>query len=302
MQLSRTAKTCTLLLFVIILYFVIRYGIITIKLSHHYSSTIKQSSNQTIKQLSIHYGIFCTKHDTEQRHKIRNILSKQLSTIALDWIDFNLTFVIGEKNATGSLLNESKFYQDIAFLDIKENMNEGKTYEWFKSAHVNMNKNKNNYQQIMVFKADTDTFLCLNQFVKDLLNITSNMKSKYMYYGRINTYAKCGGFWHPRICPPKSCTNFSTERCWIYMSGGIYGLSLPLINAIFSDHEDLKIQKNGMEDLLVGHWIKQTNVSKQVQIIHRDNGILWCHQNRNLWDTNDYIQTCQNKTTESCTK
>ena len=105
-----------------------------------------------------------------------------------------------------------------------------------------------------------DTILCLGIFIEDLLKYQS---SKYLYYGRTNSFQTCG---RRACCPPEGCDGFYGD-CWIYKSGGLYGMSMPLINAIFEDDRAANL-KIGNEDLHVGLWVKQTDVRTEVHSVH----------------------------------
>ena len=72
------------------------------------------------------------------------------------------------------------------------------------------------------------------------------------------------------MCPSIHCNNFEFhffKQCWIYMRGGIYGLSIDLLRFIFLN--DQGIEKK---------WIKNTNLYENIDVIHRENGMIWCHQ------------------------
>ena len=257
---------------------------------------IIESTKPSTKSLFVHYGILCMKEQTELRNAIRQSLSTQYSAISqkeLENWDFTLTFVIGERNPTEKLSSESELHQDITILPINENMNNGKTYEWFNYAYRQSKGARDAYQNYMVFKADMDTIVCLDIFIEDLLKYQS---SKYLYYGRTNGYEYCGR----RHCPPKGCDGFYGD-CWIYKSGGLYGMSMPLINAIFED--DLAASfKNGFEDIQVGLWINQTDVRTKVNSVHQENCVLWCHSDKVMegWNAINVEQCCAGNWSSGC--
>ncbi|CAG8590468.1 5651_t:CDS:2 [Dentiscutata erythropus] len=125
---------------------------------------------------------------------------------------------------------ESKMYGDIVILNITENMNEGKTFEYFKWFAKNR---KDNY----MVKLDDDAFFHLIHYYRDLQDIPRER----VYYGNavrdhLGTYT--------------------------YMAGGGYTLSHDLvIDIVGSDWASSNVI--GHEDWLVGEWI--CHVAKEMK-------------------------------------
>ena len=170
---------------------------------------------------------------------------------------------IGEKNASKELLAERDLHRDLTILDIEENMNRGKTYEWFKHAYNNNQRDK--FAHYLVFKSDMDTIACLHGFVGDLLNATQQSESKYLYYGVPLPH-----------CYAKGCKAFEGQ-CWHVMAGRLYGLSMPLMEAIFDDDRASDL-KRGKEDVQTAKWINKTSVREEVDCIDREEGAFACHR------------------------
>jgi len=104
--------------------------------------------------------------------------------------------------------------------------------------------------------------------------------------GRMNTRDLCGEAWW---CPPKDCTAFGDDGCWIYMSGGIYAMSLRLLRKIMS----VKQEPIGHEDLTTAGWIRNMSLGTQIDVMHHLNGELWCHGSTSLWYDERAIDDCQ---------
>jgi hypothetical protein len=176
-------------------------------------------------------------------------------------------FVMG-RSYKDTLQPGPEFPSNTLILDIKENIDKGKTFAWFS-------------QGIELFH--DVPFHPLNGIVKMDVDISANWTelgtsvipklSAGFYLGRVNDNAICGGSSH---CPPVGCNDFS-GNCWIYMSGGWYGLGLDLakslINCDYANNHRI-----GWEDLMVGKWIKHCSAGSAV-IYGVENGDFFCHSN-----------------------
>ena len=136
-------------------------------------------------------------------------------------------------------------------------------------AASKMLKNETNaYELSGIVKMDTD---CAVNWTKLDMDIFSMNVSKKYFIGRPNTNSKCGGGNH---CPPQGCIDFSKD-CWIYMSGGWYGLNLHLVETIMNCTY-ARYHTVGIEDLMVGQWILHCS-NQEVFVWGFENGILFCH-------------------------
>ncbi|CAG8739818.1 30310_t:CDS:2 [Gigaspora margarita] len=130
------------------------------------------------------------------------------------------------------LEEESKMYGDIVILNITENLNKGKTFEYFKWLAKHR---EDNY----LVKLDDDTFIHLIHYYRDL----QDLPRKRAYYGNALGYKR------------------GTYR---YMGGAGYTLSRDLvIDIVESDWVSSNVKGN--EDRVVGDWdIKKWNAIKDM--------------------------------------
>ena len=125
-------------------------------------------------------GIFSTLNHQDRRDLIRSYLNKTLDHFDTDAIKYN--FIIGKPSSYREykILNEENdIYNDISVLDVNENMNDGKTYEFFKSV-VDINEHDETFNPKFVLKCDDDVCLkCiilklkLNMFLIDFIDFTT---------------------------------------------------------------------------------------------------------------------------------
>ncbi|KAF0404138.1 glycosyltransferase family 31 protein [Gigaspora margarita] len=121
------------------------------------------------------------------------------------------------------LEEESKIYGDIVILNITENMNNGKTFEYFKWFAKHRDDN-------YLLKLDDDSFLHLIHYYRDL----QDLPRKRAYYGNA-------------ILNIDSVTN-------TFLGGGGYTLSRDLIMDI-TGSDWVSSNAVGTEDWLVGKWV-----------------------------------------------
>lgn len=146
-------------------------------------------------------------------------------------------------------------------------MNGGKTFEWFQHAA------KAYPSASFVFKCDTDTAVdwgALEPYLSDLRS-----SGDLSFVGHMNDWESCGHFSH---CPPKGCRNM-TGDCWVYMSGGFYGLSGALARRL-ADCPYAQANRVGPEDLVTGKGVKRCGDGTE-RVEHVRNGIAWCHSKQN---------------------
>ena len=177
--------------------------------------------------------------------------------------DIQLYFFAG---SIGNYTEEDSLYHDIAQDKFQENMLKGKLLHMYKYAL----REKANFDYII--KMDTDVAVQWPSLCKDL---SSRNASGNVYFGRSNQHF-CGPHEH---CPSVNCSNFNnTNGCWMYMSGGLFGISKPLMTSLL----DLRgVHWNGLADLQLGRIIKklkEDRPSEEIDIVHWDNGVHFCHQ------------------------
>jgi hypothetical protein len=181
----------------------------------------------------------------------------------------HLVFVLGNSR----YLDED--HADILRLQIHENMDEGKTFQYFSSAIDWFLSHNVSYHPLNgIVKMDTDTAVDWPAFSKF---VTTRLKPMY-YAGRLNNRLICGNLDH---CPPYGCQDFS-DGCWVYMSGGWYALSLDLAIATVLNCAYSASHTVGYEDLTVGNWI--AHCATDVSVVHVENGDFFCHSSQVLDD------------------
>jgi hypothetical protein len=151
---------------------------------------------------------------------------------------------------------------DVVVGNFSENMNDGKTFEWLRYAatfHTDVH---------IVLKIDTDTSIKWSRLQEHMLMAPSLQ----FYIGRVNSRDVCG---NTVYCPPDACHDMK-GRCWVYMSGGFYGMSLIMASRISTCTYALQ-HKSGYEDLMCGRWIKHCINTADYNVINVMNGDAWCH-------------------------
>jgi len=123
-------------------------------------------------------------------------------------------------------------------LDIKENMNEGKSLQYFKEASALFPSAD------YVYKMDTDMGVCLDDLLSTLVSAASSGAD---YVGWRQNYVSCG--MQPR-CPPYG----ADKEDWFFMSGSFYGMRRELVLLVTGSEENAR--KNiGDEDLMMGRMV-----------------------------------------------
>jgi len=243
------------------------------------------SENPDVKL--IYYGIFSVASLQRDRDRIRMILKHQMENYSMENIKLVVKFVIGNNQIDNRVLDEQFKYHDIIVLPVAENINEAKTYYYFKYVLRELRDQGSN---ALIFKADHDTFFCAPVILPMLMKISHDSMA---YIGRINTREMCG---NTEWCPPAGCTAFG-ENCWIYMSGGIYGLSITLLRETMSKEQE----KQGVEDLTVASWIRHAGLASLVETHGHQNGEYWCHgeAGTRLWMNPKALNQCRTLLEES---
>lgn len=170
----------------------------------------------------IFLGVFTKEDNYNRRQIIRDTYLKNKSNNVI------FKFITG-RPTTKKFINEIKEYHDILPLDIKENMNKGKTYEYFYTIAEIFN----NYNLDFVIKADDDSYIRLDLMEKDLN--TTNNKMSYWGYLVGNTF----------------------------MGGECYGLSFDLVKWIHNSNITRK-NKYGHEDSQVQKWFVWDKINNNI--------------------------------------
>ncbi len=209
--------------------------------------------------LSVLVGIMITAQVTQQhRDNIRLTLTNSKCSC-----DIKALFFAG---SSGDFAQENSAHKDIVQLSFSETMNGGKTYRWFAFANALQTSGVHEFEAVFKMDADTSVDWC------GLCNVVAESKNggPHYYIGRLNDHDNCGEM---PLCPPINCSGFS-QGCWVYMSGGMYGMSSLSLKKIMR-HRYPRDHAVGHEDIQVGLWFKHALPS--VALVNIDNGIIWCH-------------------------
>jgi len=213
------------------------------------------------------------------RDDLRRSLMRATSRQALD-CTFRLIFFMGkQKQPDGSLYcapsiyTEAQSHGDIVVGDFEENMEGGKTFEWFKYGSKMS-------QFDIIIKMDSDTTVHWGSLSKVLHK--NVMLGLPLYIGR-NNNAICG---FPELpwCPPLWCKNFD-GACWIYMSGGFYGVTSATVRGLMQNPWTSMYTNSvhlAAEDLLFAYWLLDASKKGYIsmlglQLLDFPNGLHWCH-------------------------
>jgi hypothetical protein len=165
------------------------------------------------------------------------------------------TFVIGgNPNGSTELMDDShpitldpsaiaNAENDATYLNIRENMEEGKSQTWFKFATKVMDL----YDMDYVSKCDSDSLVfvpSLFEFAKR--NLPPAPYNQRIYVGKMYDLQLCGGLDKPHCLAMKGRA---------YMVGQLYILSADLVYYITSDQVDRKGLSVGFEDYDIGRMV-----------------------------------------------
>jgi hypothetical protein len=191
------------------------------------------NNNLQNNNLVVFVGVLTMDKKFKRREIIRDTYLKYKS----DNIIFK--FIIGYPKEDDEILlklqEENDINHDILFLNIKENMNKGKTYEYFKWIGEIYNEDDIDF----VIKADDDSYIRLDKLENDL----KKQPKKLSYWGYLvgNTF----------------------------MAGECYGLSFDLIKWIH-DSPIPKMYKNGHEDSQLQKWFEWGNINNNINYLPRN--------------------------------
>lgn len=213
------------------------------------------------KSVKLVLAVFSIERDAEHQEVIRNTWWKQRGLcLAADGpkqdCSVYTAFVHGNESNSRS--------PDVLKVNIKENMNKGKSHTWFQYAATNFP------WATHIGKMDVDTYPYLKQLVTSLAQHHGTCET---YIGKPVVWKRCffggGGAW----CPPPRCgkplsQNFlhysGGDECWSYMQGGLYIMSQHLAAEVTTPGTDWSKHKEGFEDLVTGRGIASYARSKNV--------------------------------------
>ncbi|CAG8450267.1 5785_t:CDS:2 [Acaulospora morrowiae] len=205
----------------------------TVTLSSFIDDTYIKHPPGVDQNLTIFIGIFTVYEKIEIRNCLREVYTHNNVALArylgVKKSPVTIRFILGlpkDEHNKDKMEEESKMYGDIVILNITENVDDGKTFEYFKwfAKH-----REDNY----FVKLDDDAFIHLIHYYREL----QDLPRQRAYYGAVY-YGK----------------GPDDDRAFSSMGGAGYTLSRDLIiDIVGSDWVISNV--NGYEDRLVGDWI-----------------------------------------------
>lgn len=208
-------------------------------------------------------GIFSTPDKYDRRSLIRTLMSRYFDGIDKAILDYS--FIVAQSSditQNEELIKESERFADIMSLDIPENMDNGKTFHFYKHLHQLHEKNET-FQPHFVTKCDDDTMLVIPALLNSLKELDCNQN---IYWG-----TSAGRSQHfPE-----------------YFRGLAYILSWPLVKWI-GNSDISTLHQQGIEDARTGQWLQSLNYIYPKQSLSRVD---------NLWDMGDWNQLALKEST-----
>ena len=158
---------------------------------------------------------------------------------------------------------------DVVYLNIKENMNRGKTPTWFKYATM-FNDSLDNYVFDYIAKIDSDVLLSIPNLL-DMINNNLPREPKNVYGGILCDERACGD--------PKRC--FKVLQGKVYMTGQFYFLSHDLARYISNDKLDRAGISLYSEDVDLAMWVHSSKRILNLIILNNKN-VFWVHNAKEL--------------------
>ena len=198
-------------------------------------------------------GLYSSAKDFDRRSLIR------LTYLHHKPADIDIYFVLGQPETEHHetlVTLEMSVYKDIIVLNITENMNEGKTFEFFKTIGSTFSEGDYTF----VTKMDSDAWCDLPNFALLLRELIQQGKSTGVYFGRVMSG-------------------------WVgeFMAGMGYSLSWDLVRWITTD-EYPPSHRVGDEDQLVAEWLRHS--SKVLHFVSDDKNIYDSPESEGEWAQN----------------
>lgn len=275
----------------------VEHGLVPInrrtQLSDGYDRSYLQSANRPPRML---VGVFTTVEEKNRRQKLRDYIFKNPSRMdsrlcSLDeFMQRNLpaecqviyTFVVGANmNPKGPLTHTDKSQMpilvnpkylpevesDVTYLNIRENMNKGKTPTWFKYASkISSTFGENSIDYIA--KLDSDTLISIPNLL-DMLNYDLPTVPRNVYGGIVCDEKACGD--------PERCHKILQGK--IYMTGQFYFISHDLASYISDDKLDRASISQYSEDVDLGMWVHSSNRILKMIVLNNKN-VFWIHNTK----------------------
>lgn len=214
----------------------------------------------SLAPVNVFVGVFSVDAAYERRHLIRSTYARHSKAIdprtGQPGQNVQVRFILGRprQNHARRIALEMEMYNDVVVLDIKENMNRGKTHAYFKWASENatvpvyyertggeggvaVGFQKADY----VVKADDDAFLVLSELERHL-RVSPREKT---YWGCTFPASPC-----------ERCADYETDLIRnLFMAGEAYALSADLVQYV-ATYEPLLAYTAGAEDKRVAKWMR----------------------------------------------
>lgn len=221
------------------------------------------------------YGVFSVLDQADGRRIIRETWmddpavcnnSTARSTSPAANCTMQVVFVIGRVSGDherAAIEAENSTYGDIVELECAENMNDGKTYSWFSYATTRFSENVS-----LIGKGDMDTYIYADELSEAVRGFWVTNQT-YLYGGVALDFFNCGEWDH---CPKK----------WVYMSGQMYFLSVPLLRWIVDpENHEVRSQITGHEDLTTGRWVSMIKETVIRYCFYYEN-VPWYHPMKDM--------------------
>ena len=156
---------------------------------------------------------------------------------------------------------------DLTILNIRENMNDGKTLTWFNYAASLLDFLSIDY----VAKMDCDTYLNTDLFLdfihRDLKYEPSGQRPRRIYGGILNEAISCGLLSGNKVC--------ELLKSRVYMSGQFYFVSADLARYVSKYGSERFEQRVGVEDIDFGVWVQSH--PQALHLIVMTGEVMWYH-------------------------
>lgn len=249
--------------------------------------------------LRVVLGIFTTAREVDRRRQWRALLARDTSMNVAGYVDvrhvelpdgrhewhvppvdcgLSFVFVMGRNKTTGAMpeLQEDD-WRGLVVLNITENMNDGKSYAWWRWVAANIGGAAH-----AVSKQDSDTRLCPPRLFAFLRATLQDGNVRGTYIGNLVDFINCGRYEH---CP----------RGWVYASGGMHFLTTDLVAAITAQRFDLRdggtALRSKHEDLITGKMLIDTGVHYKFANIASEAGRMFKFQSGDLASTR-FLSDC----------
>ena len=219
------------------------------------SSELEDSDNnksflesQQLNDKRILVGVFSIPSELSRRSVIRFLFKTQAPP------NMDLRFVFGESESHREMemvKREAAEFNDVLILPIKENMNEGKSFTYFKYVWEHMQDQGYRF----ILKTDYDSIV----HFRNLNERMQGMPHGLLYYGRMKEY-----------------------NGWHYMQGMGYILSFDLIGLVVQSKH---AQNNhiGVEDWTTAAWIWNLKRDHDINVVSDDDKFFDCPNSKGMW-------------------